>query len=482
MNIPCPKFLLTIVVSLILEISGAHTVAHDDHDDSEVLAHISKAYAELTAQTKPAVVFIKVEKMIGRTSSRNSRPYNDPFEFFRPFFDVPEHRRRYSRPFKEKGQGSGFLISRDGYILTNNHVVGDADKITVKIHDGREFEAERIGTDPESEVALIKIKGDNFPYLPAGDSAALQIGEVVVAIGNPFGLNETVTFGHVSAKGRDRVGIANYENFIQTDASINPGNSGGPLLNVKGEVVGINTAIYSYSQTGGNLGIGFAIPINMAMAIKDQLITTGKVVRSFLGVKIEEVTSELAPHFDLKYAEGILIHDVVEGTAAARAGLHAGDVILELNGEKVGGVGRFRNEVAAHPPGTEITLTLLRDSEQIKIAVTTGEYGGDESKLLKELGLELEDWDEEIANHLSYSRGDGVFVINVEAGLPAAEAGLMRGDLITAVKISAMNTVSVSTVEEITNVLRKLKDQERNSVLLRVRRGRHSTFMPVKLQ
>jgi len=480
MNVPCPKSLLVTATSLILGISGVHATAHDDHDDAEVLARVSKAYAELTAKTKPAVVFIKVEKTIGKTSSRNSHLYNDPFEFFRPFFDVPEHRRRYSRPFKQKGQGSGFLISRDGYILTNNHVVGDADKITVKTHDGREFEAERIGTDPESEVAVIRIKGDDFPYLTAGDSAVLQIGEVVVAIGNPFGLNETVTFGHVSAKGRDSVGIANYENFIQTDASINPGNSGGPLLNVKGEVVGINTAIYS--QTGGNMGIGFAIPINMAMAIKDQLITSGKVVRSFLGVGIAEVTSELAPHFDLKDAEGILIHDVFEGTAADRAGLQAGDVILELNGKKVDGVGRFRNEVAAHAPGTEITLTLIRDGEQKKIVVTTGEYGGDESKLLDELGLELEDWDEEIASHPSYSRGDGVFVISVEAGLPAAEAGLIRGDLITAVKISAVNTVRVSTVEEITNVLKKLKDQERESVLLHVRRGRHSTFMLMKLQ
>jgi serine protease Do len=480
MNVLCRKSLLAPAASLILGISGLNAFAHDDHDDAELLSRVSKAYAELTAKIKPAVVFIKVEKNVGRPSSRHTHPYNDPFEFFRPFFDVPEHRRNYPRQFKEKGQGSGFLISRDGYILTNNHVVGDADKITVKTHDGREYEAERIGTDPESEVAVIKIKGDNFPFLPAGDSATLDIGEVVIAIGNPFGLNETVTFGHVSAKGRDRVGIANYENFIQTDASINPGNSGGPLLNVKGEVVGINTAIYS--KTGGNLGIGFAIPINMAMSIKDQLITSGKVVRSFLGVKIAEVTSELAPHFDLKDAEGILIHDVIEGTAADEAGLQAGDVILELNGEKVDGVGKFRNEVAAHTPGTEITLTLIRDGEQKKVAVTTGEYGGDESELLEELGLGLEDWDEEIANHMSYSRGDGVFVISVESGLPAADAGLMRGDLITAVKISAVNTVWVSTVEEFAKILGKLKDQKRDAVLLRVRRGRHSTFMPMKLQ
>ena len=477
MNVPCHKSILTLSASFIMYMSAAIAIAHGDHDDAELLARVSKAYAELTAKTKPAVVNIRVEKEVKTSSSRHSRGYNDPFgyfpdEFFRRFFDVPEQRSR--KPRHLYGEGSGFLISRDGYILTNNHIVGDADKITVKTSDGRDFEAQLIGTDPESEVAVIKIEGDDFPYLEAGDSAELQIGEVVIAIGNPFGLNESVTFGHVSAKGRDEVRIADYENFIQTDASINPGNSGGPLINVKGEVIGINTAIYS--KTGGNLGIGFAIPINMATSIKDQLIISGEVIRGYLGIGIQEVTPELAPHFELKNAEGIIIGAVEPGSAAEKAGLKTGEVILELNGNKVGGIGRFRNDIASHAPGSEQELVLIRDGKRETVPITIGQYEGNDSKLIEELGLELEDWNEKIAKQLAYSRGEGVFVVSVEPGSPAADARLMQGDLITSV-----HYVQVSTVDEFAHVIGKAKDHGHETVLLRVRRGRHATFISLKL-
>jgi serine protease Do len=465
---------------MLISATLAHSVLGEENEDISLLQRISKGTAAIARRSTPAVVFISVEIEID--GQRNFQ-YNDPFgyfgdEFYRRFFQVPEHRPQQPRKFKRQGQGSGFLITKDGYILTNHHVVGDATKITVKLQDGRELEAERVGSDPKSEVAVIRIKGDDFPFLPIGDSAELEVGEMVLAIGNPFGLAETVTGGIVSGKGRSlqnngHGAIADYEEFIQTDAAINPGNSGGPLLNVKGEVVGINTAIYS--QTGGSVGIGFAIPINMALDIKDQLIDTGKVVRGFLGIGIQQMTPQLAQRFKLEGAEGILVTAVEKDSAADQAGIQIEDVIVKLNGNPVGRLHAFRNRIAAHQPGTEMTLVLVRGGERKTIKATAGELPGARvASMLEKLGMSVSEWNEQTASQHGYERGEGVFVNVVTPGGTAATAGIKAGDLLTSI-----NRQSVSTVEEFKEAL--TKSDTSGSVLIRVRRGRWAQYIVLNL-
>jgi len=331
-----------------------------------VLEQTGGAFAEIAKSALPAVVFIDVQTTVEMPPSR----YHHPLEeyFGREYFGLPES--RMPRKYHQMGQGSGFIISRDGYILTNNHVVGDADRITVTLADGRKYDARLVGADPKSEVALIKIEDDHaFPFLELGNSDTLQVGEWVLAAGNPFGLSQTITAGIVSAKERSEVGIAEYGSFIQTDAAINPGNSGGPLLNIHGEVVGINTAIYS--QTGGYMGIGFAIPINQAVQIKDQLIEYGKVLRSMLGIYINEVDEELSSRLGLQESEGILILGIMEDSAAEEAGLRTGDIIVALNGQTTRKLGSFRNRVASIPPNTPVVLKIFRDGTYSEVTAVT---------------------------------------------------------------------------------------------------------------
>jgi len=418
--------------------------------DVSVLEQTGTAFASIAERAVPAVVFVQVEKSVSMGTGQGQFEFNDPFDFFgedfmRRFFgdrgrmpQAPREPQRQPRSFKQMGQGSGFLISKDGYILTNHHVAGDADKIRVKLHDGREFDAKVIGSDDKSEVAVIKIEGGPFPYLTLGRAAAMRVGEWVVAIGNPFGLSETVTSGIVSAKGRTHVGIADYENFIQTDAAINPGNSGGPLLNIKGEVVGINTAIYS--QSGGYMGIGFAIPIEMAVAIKDQLIKTGKVSRGFLGILIQPVTADLAESFGLEEAKGILVADVTKDSPAEKAGLKQGDVIFKMNGKEYGEVGTFRNAVAATPPREKVRLTVLRQGKEKELTVVLGDLAeeGDVAAAAAaessgSFGLSVQDLTPDIARSLGLTRKEGVVITEVEPGGPAAEAGLAPGHMIESV-------------------------------------------------
>lgn len=456
-----------------------------EHGGISVLEQTGSAFTAIAKEATPAVVFIKAE----RTVSMGGRPggfrYNDPFGFFgddflRRFFD----RRGFEPPsgtprqFRQMGQGSGFIINEDGYILTNHHVVGDADKITVKLQDGREFDAERIGSDPKSEVALIRIQGDDLPHLELGDSSKIQVGEWVVAIGNPFGLDATVTAGVISAVGRSNIGIADYEDFIQTDAAINPGNSGGPLLNIRGEVIGINTAIYS--RSGGYMGIGFAIPIDMAVAIQDQLVKSGKVTRGFLGILIQDMTRDLAESFGLEDAEGILIADVTEDSPAGKAGLEAGDVILELNGNPTRSVGEFRNEIASNPPGTEVALTVVRDGKQQTIEVTTGEMPDEEQavasseQVTEQLGLTVQDLTAETAARLGLPMEEGVLVSNVERGSIAGQAGLQPGNIITSV-----NQRPVTTAEDFLKAVAGVGDD--GLLLLRVRDRGFSRYVTLRL-
>jgi serine protease Do len=454
---------------------------------------LSDAFASTAKSAMPAVVSITVEKTIDAADIAGSNAQaemNDPFgpfgdEFLRKFFGDQLPQTRTPRKYVQRGQGSGFIISRDGYILTNNHVVGDVDRITVELQDGRTFTTARvIGTDPDSEVALIKLEGNDFPVLPLGDSNTMDVGDWVIAVGNPFGLSETVTVGVVSAVGRSNVNITAYEDFIQTDAAINPGNSGGPLINLDGQVIGINTAIAS--QSGGYMGIGFAIPINMAQSIAQQLRKTGRVVRGYLGLYGQDVTADMAELLNLPKAQGVLVAQVEQGSPAAQAGLQPGDVILEMNGRPVESYVAFRNQVAMMQPGEEIQLGVSREGKTQPLTVTLGERPG-ERQVAKEkpqpqppteesqqrLGIQAVDLTPELAQELGYQNSQGVVVSRVFPGSPADQAGLRAGDLVMSV-----NRKPITNTGQLIAAMKAVAGEK---VLLLVKRGEMSQFAVIDL-
>jgi serine protease Do len=381
-------------------------------------------------------------------AARGPSPAMDPewLDFWRRFFEAQGQTFQPPREQPQVGQGSGFILTPDGYILSNHHVVGNAQKIHVRLHDGREFEARRIGTDARSEIALIKIEAADLPVLPYGDSSALRVGEWVLAIGNPFGLNETVTLGVVSALGRNRLGIADYENFIQTDAAINPGHSGGPLLNMDGEVVGVNTAIFS--RSGGYMGIGFAVPMDMARRITDQLRASGSVARGFLGVVISDLTLEMAGFFGLTEAQGILVAEVMRESPAETAGLQRDDVIVSLNQVAVRDVTRFRHDVAALLPGTELALEVLREGERLELAAVAGRLPDDprDSRPAADppawTGLRVRALRPDDAGELELDDLEGVLVEDVAAGSAAATEGIRPGEVVLSVNRKPVNSVA----------------------------------------
>lgn len=456
----------------------------DNAGNIELLSRMSDAFATLVKKVEPAVVFVQVSKTLqggqlgGGQGGDPFGLFNDPM--FQRFFG-PQFRPRQRRPrkFKQMGQGSGFIITHDGYIMTNNHVVGEADEIDVKLTDGRKFRAKVIGTDPKSDVAVIKIDAKGLPVVPLGDSEKLKVGEWVLAIGNPFGLTHTVTVGVVSAKGRSHLGINDYEDFIQTDAAINPGNSGGPLINIRGEVVGMNTAIFS--RNGGSMGIGFAIPVNMAKAVKDQLLKNGKVVRGWLGVIIQDIDDELAKSFDLKKSEGVLVAEVSPDSPADRGGLRQGDVILRLNGEVVDDVGDLRNRIALTAPGTKISLDILRNGKHRTLKVKIGEQPDSKivskanHKLLGKLGLVVQDLTPDLAQQFGYAEGQGVLVAEVEPGSPAASVGMRAGQL-----IEETNRVPVHNMKEFLDALKLSNNTGR--VLFRIRDGEYGRYVAIRIR
>ncbi|HID97645.1 MAG TPA: DegQ family serine endoprotease [Thermodesulfobacteriaceae bacterium] len=469
----------------IAAMAGNCPASDSDEENIALLDRTAKAFAAVVEKAMPAVVFVSVEKIVKRRAPAPPFSGGDPFGFFNdPFFErffgPRGPGRDKPREFHQRGQGSGFIISKDGYILTNNHVVGDADIIKVKLPDGREFEAKVIGTDPQSDVAVIKIDSDgSLPVLALGNSDALEVGEWVIAIGNPFGLTQTVTVGVVSAKGRSRVGINDYENFIQTDAAINPGNSGGPLINIRGEAVGMNTAIFS--RSGGYMGIGFAIPINMATKIKDQLIKKGKVTRGWLGVVIQDIDEDLAKSFGLKNVEGVLIAEVTDDSPAWKAGLKQGDVVLKLNGRKVDDVAELRNRIALTAPGTEISLDVLRNGKKKSVNVIIGEKPSQavslisRNEMLSKLGLGVQDLTSELAEQFGYKKGQGVLVVEVEADSLAASAGIRSGQL-----VEEVNRRRVHNTEELIDALSISKKS--NRVLFRIRDGEFSRYVAIRLK
>jgi len=472
--------LFTLLVTCFVAAPAVEVQAAASKKDIEILDRSAKAFSSVVKDAKPAVVHIRVESTVSSSNAEFEQFFNHPFfeRFFGPDFQHPDSQPRKRQ---QRGAGSGFIINKDGHILTNNHVVENAEKITVTLSDNQTVDARLIGTDPQSDVALIKIDvAETLPTIPLGDSEALEVGEWVIAIGNPFGLSQTVTVGVVSAKGRSRVGINEYENFIQTDAAINPGNSGGPLLNIHGEVVGINSALYS--RTGGYMGIGFAIPINMVKSIEDQLQKHGKVTRGWLGVAIQDVDENLAESFGLEKAEGILISETQPDSPAEKAGIMQGDVLLSLNGIDLKDVADLRNRIALTIPGTEVAIELIRDGKPLDINVEIGEQPADFGSLaqkkitndaLTAFGLTVQDLTEDLAEQFGYQDRKGIIISEVLPGSPAEQSGLKTGHL-----IEEVNKARISSVADLQQVLDQSADSDR--VLLRVRSGNFSQYVVLR--
>jgi serine protease Do len=431
---------------------------------------VPASFSDLAEKVRAGVVNIQVVKKIEPAGFQNfpGNPFGDrnPFgEFFGPFGGNRPERR-------QQGVGSGFVMSREGYILTNNHVVEDADQIKVKLAGGKELDGKVVGRDPKTDLALVKIEGSpDLQPLALGDSDALKVGNWVVAVGSPFGLEQTVTAGIVSAKGRV-IGSGPYDNFIQTDASINPGNSGGPLINMQGEVVGINTAIIASGQ-----GIGFAIPVNMAKEIAIQLQKKGHVTRGLLGVSIQDVTPELAKSFGLKENRGALVAQVVSGGPAEKGGIEQGDVIMEFDGKKVADSKDLPRIVAATPVGKTVTVKVLRDGKEVDRPVKVGEMEEATAETAKApahktLGVAVQNLTPQIAQQLGVKGNSGVVVTQVEPGSAAAEAMIRTGDVIREV-----DRKPVRNVEDFVQKIEKAKGQE--SILFLIQRGENSLFAAV---
>ncbi|WP_447968126.1 DegQ family serine endoprotease [Nitrospira sp. M1] len=390
-----------------------------------------QGFANIANRVTPAVVNITSPKSVRSNSHEN------PYESFKDFFGQPRLPERPQEPFG-MGSGSGVIVSPDGHIITNFHVVDGAKEVTVMLVDKREFTGKVIGTDPQTDLAILKINATELPYLRWGDIEKLQVGEFVLAVGNPFGLRSTVTQGIVSALGRGGMGISQYEDFIQTDAAINPGNSGGALVNTQGELIGINTAIFS--RTGGSQGVGFAIPASMAKPVFDSLVKNGKVVRGFLGVGIQEVTADLATTLHLKDAKGALVTDVKEGSPAEQAGLQRGDTIVAYQDKAIPDPRTLQRAVTHTPVDTSVTMTVIRDGEEHQLRTTISQHSNTQQMAKAEssqgdgalAGVKVENLDRHMAQRLGIDHQTvGVVVTHVISGSQADRAGLVRGDIIS---------------------------------------------------
>ena len=441
-----------------------------------------QSFVDVAKTVKPAVVNIFATRN-GGSEGTQSTPFEDPF--FRRFFGE-EWMKRFEAPKerKERGLGSGVIVDSNGLIITNNHVVNKADEIKVFLSDKREFKAKLVGTDAKTDVAVLKIEASGLPTVSWADSDRLEVGEFVLAVGNPFGLTQTVTLGIVSALGRS-AGIAEYEDFIQTDAAINPGNSGGALVNVRGELVGINTAIYS--QSGGNMGIGFAVPSNMAHSIMDQLVQHGKVVRGWLGVSIQELTPELSSQFGVpKETKGVLVSDVMDDSPAKKAGFERGDVIVEYDGKPMDSPAHLRNAVAQTLVGKKVTVKIIREKKAKSIDLAIAEQpknlsqaaADDNGESVAPAGLladmEVKELNNELAGRYGMKSSDhGVVVTRVKSGSAAEEAGVREGDLVLEV-----NRKPVGTLKTYERVAASLpKDQ---AVLLLLKRQGRAIYLTLR--
>ena len=439
------------------------------------------SYADVVDRVAPAVVTI-----------RSSRRVRAPQQF--PFFDEPFFRQffgggtpRQPRTEVQRALGSGVIVRPDGHILTNHHVIDGAEDIRVDMNNKRSYSAKLVGSDAPSDLAVLKIDASGLQVLQLGDSDGVRVGDVCLAVGNPLGVGESVTAGIISAKGRstDTVGGGSFQDFLQTDAPINQGNSGGALVNTRGELIGINSQILS--SNGGNIGIGFAIPSNMAKNVMGQLIGKGQVKRGMLGVGIQPVTSDLAASMGLKEVRGIVVNSVTQGGPADRAGVKAGDVILQLNGKDVNDPNTLRNEIAGNPPGTDVTLTVSRGGNQQQIHVKLGELtanaasnsqgggGGEEGGGAGRLGLSVVPLTPDVVSQLGLRRGtQGVAVDSVDPDGPAAQAGILAGDV-----IQEVNRQPVRSVADLRSALDKSNGRP---PLLLINRGGQSVYIPVPVQ
>ncbi|HEX8722995.1 MAG TPA: DegQ family serine endoprotease [Pyrinomonadaceae bacterium] len=449
------------------------------------------SYADVVARVAPAVVTIRAVRL---TRLPRQHPFLDE-ETLRDFFGRgggPQQRQQQQqeepRAVPQRALGSGVVISPDGYIVTNHHVVDGAEQITVEFTDRRSFAAKLVGTDAPSDLAVLKVEAKDLPTLTLGDSDRVRVGDVVLAVGNPLGVGQTVTAGIISAKGR-RTGLSDgsFEDFLQTDAPINQGNSGGALVNTSGELVGINSQIFS--PTGGNIGIGFAIPSNMTRGVTEQLISKGRVRRGQLGVFVQGVTDDIAQSLGMKETKGVLVNSVQKGSAGERAGLQRGDIVTALNGTPVNDANELRNLVAATQPGTEVTLDLLRDGREQQVKVTLGELsasadragggGGGEGGAEGEqseggrLGITVAPLTPETAGRFQLPRDkEGIVVTGVDPAGPAGEAGIQQGDL-----VEQANRRPVRTVEDLRAAIEGAGDRP---LLLLVTRGDNSIFVTVR--
>ena len=436
---------LLVISTLILLFSTPFSALAADPNSIAALRQMGKAFSSIAEKASPAVVGLKAEIVVAQDSQTflDSPSGDDLYEYFFGPRSPRQRSPQQRNPQPQTALGSGFIISSDGYILTNNHMVEGAEKVTVELADDRKFTAEITGTDPDSDIAVIKIDADNLPYLELADSDTLEVGEWVLAIGNPLGFSHTVTAGIVSAKGRS-VGLANIENFIQTDAAINRGNSGGPLLNLEGKVVGMNTAIYGAT---GNIGIGFAIPVNMAKHAYKQIREGGSVARGYLGIWFRDMDSEYAKALDLdKDTKGAMIMDVIEGSAADKAGLKRYDIVVEFEGQAVEKSNQFLNRVAMLSPDTKVEVVVLRDGKRKSFTVQLGKRPPEEeirgnlpADTIKELGFSVINMTEELAKKLGYEGDTGVVVRAVEPGSQAEQAGIVPGVLIKEVNRQPIN-------------------------------------------
>lgn len=431
---------------------------------------------ELVKELTPSVVNISTTKVVQRSPFGFRSPFgrDDQFErFFERFFgdDLPQ------REFRNRGLGSGFIISEDGYIVTNHHVIRQAEEIEVILQNGEQYDARIVGSDPKTDIALLKIETDQkLQAVKLGDSARLDIGEPVIAIGNPFGLGHTVTSGIVSAKGRS-LGLGAYDDFIQIDAAINPGNSGGPLFNFRGEVVGVNTAIIA-----GGQGIGFAIPVNMASQIVNQLRSDGKVVRGWLGVIVQQITPEIAASLDLDDHNGALVSDIAPGGPADKAGLRRGDVIVRIDDRQIKDMPDLPRTVADYTPGEEAVLSVLRHGQKMQLNVVLGQMPDDEqvpgqrqtrTEVEQTIGLVVEQITPQIKNRYSLPVSEGVIVIRVADGTLADQAGFRTGDIIL-----EMNGKKIKSVSDYNRVISEVKGE--SNLLFLVQRGERTLFIAMK--
>lgn len=447
-----------------------------------LLKQLDEAMVHVAENVTPAVVNIASSKKESVSPMGGDlEPFfkNHPFrEFFGDeLFKKFKKGQKPDPGLRQQGLGSGVIVSPDGVILTNSHVVKDADEITVNLSDKRSFKAKVIGTDPESDIAVIKIDAQGLPTAKLGDSAKLRVGQVVMAIGNPFGLNRTVTSGIISATGRTNVGIIDYEDFIQTDAAINPGNSGGPLVNINGDVIGINTAIAS--RSGGYQGIGFAIPSNSANLIMEDLVKDGKVRRGLLGVNIQDLNESLSKSFGVTDTNGALVSQVVEGSPAEKAGIKPGDIIVKFNGKNVSGAADLKNIVGREKPGASAKLTVFRDKKTmdftVQIAERTPKALGSatpatQGETSDELGVAIEKVPASAAEQMGLKEGEGVQIKDLQGDGVGARMGLRAGDVILEVDGKAVATAA--------DFNKAVKEAKENKVIrLKIQRGSAKVFL-----